>query len=180
MTLEVEDRQQETAAGNGGLGDHPENGRTTDGGSGIRSAAPERRTHLLRKRGVFWSIVGAVLIVAMAVPLALFFFGNGGGGAALPDGFPSKHQLPLADGERIAASDPDGDLMSVTVRVEDAQAQQAAVEQLQDAGFWITGQRGSGPIGNVVAMSSEEYTARLSFSHSEEAGYQIKYMIAQR
>ncbi|KTR86117.1 hypothetical protein [Leucobacter chromiiresistens] len=157
----------------------PNDRTTTDGAAGRPAGISKPQKGLLQRRGFFWSIVGAVVAVVIAVPLAFFFWGNGGT-AAVPDGFPAQEQLPLADGERIASSDPDGDLMSVTIRVDDAEAQQAAVEQMQAAGFWVTGQSGSGPIGHVVSMSSDEFTARLSFSHSEEAGYQIKYMIAQR
>ncbi|MBS3182869.1 hypothetical protein [Leucobacter manosquensis] len=142
-------------------------------------ATDEAVVHKKRKLLLgLWSAAAAIVIAVIAGLLLISI--NKASDVALPEGFPTSQQLPIADGERVAANDPDGNLMSVTVQVASAEAQQQAVTDLQEAGFRIEGRTGSGAIGSVVSLSNEELAVRMSFSHSEDAGYRVKYQIAQR
>ncbi|WP_207907420.1 hypothetical protein [Leucobacter luti] len=118
-------------------------------------------------------------IVALVGGSAAIFIGKLAPAApeiALPAGFPAQRQLPLVQGNIVAAADLAGRQSSVTIAVADYSSQKSALTELADAGFVEIGSRGDGPTGTVTSLSGQDFAVRVVFDHSEARGYTVTYL----
>lgn len=135
------------------------------------SSAPSRRT----RNALVAGAVGLGLVAGGGIWLSL---PHGASDPRLPAGFPSSQDVPVVEGE-VTASTLVGGQWQVDVAVEDHDAQLVALEELQDAGFALKGQQGSGPIGTVSALSSENYSARVEFGQDTDGNFTVGYVVSE-
>ncbi len=131
----------------------------------------QRRT----RRAVIAGALGIGLVAGGGIWLAL---PHGTTDPRLPAGFPTTQEVPIAAGE-VTTSTLIGSQWQVDLHVDDYEAQLAAIEDLQGAGFALKGQQGSGPIGTVSALSSESHSARVEFGQDHDGNFTVKYVVSE-
>lgn len=162
--------------GSTSLGERPRAADDIPDTVAVEAGTPPSTASHRTRNALIAGAVGLGLVAGGGIWLSL---PHGASDPRLPAGFPSSQEVPVVEGDVIASALVGGQ-WQVDVEVEDHDAQLVALAELQDAGFALKGQQGSGPIGTVSALSSENYSARVAFGQDTDGNFTVGYVVSER
>jgi hypothetical protein len=138
--------------------------QTSKGKFGVAGGVPKLR----ERRGRALLAALTALAVAAIVGIVIHYSGGGtsGGSSArvLPDGFPAAVAVAVVSGP-VADSVKIGSEWSLTIKVADAKAQDAALQLLKAKGYVVVGENaGTTPATRVYSLANSQYSVRLAYA----------------